>query len=127
MSNSKRAVLLIAMLFVTGGTGSASNGEPLSRTPYHQAATALSVELEGPNAISANSVCYWQAHAWGGSGTYNYVWSGFSWYYDYGATILGQLDAWGSPTYVEVTVWDGTGAYASSGKWVQINNYGSCN
>jgi len=103
----------------------ACGGEPTApQTPAAPGArrtlTALGIELTAPTKVGTGEGCWYYANAYGGSGTYYISWSGVSGYhYANDTQVLGWIDDLGLQ-YVEATVYDGTGASATAGKWVDV-------
>jgi hypothetical protein len=114
-----------AALALAVASAAACGGEPTApQAPAEQGPrrtlTPLSIELTAPTRVGTGEGCWYYANPYGGSGTYYISWSGLEGYhYANDTQVLGWIDDLGLQ-YVEVTVFDGTGASASAGKWVNV-------
>ncbi|HET6764300.1 MAG TPA: hypothetical protein VFH27_11530 [Longimicrobiaceae bacterium] len=104
-----RKLMTMAAMALTLG---ACAGEPtgVKQAPpatARKTVTALSVDITGPNvmsALSAQNGCYWYADVHGGTAPYTYSWAvPNGWHYSYGSYILGYPTTSGD---VEVWVTD---------------------
>jgi hypothetical protein len=118
----RRSILALAALaaFATAACG----GDPTStartppRAPRATVSGPLAIEITAPATAGRDEACWYYAHPYGGTGTYYIYWDGVDGYhYANDTQVLGWIGDVGWH-YVSATVYDGSGASATAGAWV---------